>query len=114
MCEEFILDTQYNYYKKEHILSNGQFCEIVFEKIENNKLQSIYEISFCISNNRNYKYVNTQTGKCGLEGLLWAKKQIIKFEKYIINKENGKHIILFCGWKDEKRKNTYYRGLKNI
>lgn len=55
------------------------------------------------------------TGKDGLLPLLFAKKAIIDFEKYILNKYGKYHekMSITIGWTDNHRRNVYERGLKN-
>jgi hypothetical protein len=63
-----------------------------------------------------YNSVLRHTGKDGLKGLLWAREQMIQFEHYIKEniKEHNKNHIIFCMWDDNKRRDVYYRGLKDL
>jgi hypothetical protein len=51
------------------------------------------------------------TGKCGLEGLLWAKKKILEFEKYLRKNSENPCSIHISG-SDERRLKAYAWGLK--
>lgn len=116
-------DYTYGYYKK-HKLSNGQVCQIYFLWDYEECSKTIYQISFVVANNfeeikygwdtygeSNNLFYKKQTGKCGLEALIWAKKQIIKFENFIKTKPNT---MLVCKWANDKRKNAYVYGLSKI
>ncbi|WCK57178.1 hypothetical protein PP175_28740 (plasmid) [Aneurinibacillus sp. Ricciae_BoGa-3] len=52
-----------------------------------------------------------ETGRCGLEGLLWAKRMILAFESSIYTK-NGE--LIRVGWLDNRRRDAYHHGLKKI
>lgn len=55
------------------------------------------------------------TGRDGLKTLLFAKKAILDFEKFIVEKYGNCHqkVFINIGWDDNKRRNVYFRGLKN-
>lgn len=57
-----------------------------------------------------------RTGKDGLKTLLFAKKAIKEFEPYIIEQYGRCHQKMFINiqWTDNKRRDIYYRGLKDI
>jgi len=114
----FKYDNYCGWYEKEHYLSNYQYCKIIFAPIED-KNNITYDISFFISD---YKidferlldaFKQESTGRCGLEGLIWAKNQIIKFEKTI--KDKHKHNVkIICRWEDNKRKMVYIHALSKL
>lgn len=56
-----------------------------------------------------------QTGKDGLKTLLFAKEAIREFEKYILREFGNCHQKIFINieWDDNRRRDIYYRGLKN-
>jgi len=107
----------YGYYKT-HKLSNNQTIGIYLfrqENISNNE----YYVLVLLANKKKYikEFINEQrdilsdkeTGKCGLEGLLWAKRQLIEFEESRYCK-NGD--IISIGWTDNRRRDIYKYGLK--
>jgi hypothetical protein len=113
-------DDTYSYgYYKIHQLSNNQVIGIFF--IKNKLSRNIeYHIALSISNKKKhlFQYIKEEkdvlsgkeTGKCGLEGLLWAKKQIIEFENSICKPGN----IICVRWSDNRRRKVYEYGLKKI
>lgn len=54
------------------------------------------------------------TGKDGVYPLLLAKKRLIEIENIIRKDYKDKEIFLCIFWYDNRRRNVYYRGLKNI
>lgn len=50
-------------------------------------------------------------GKDGISSLLWAKQKILDFEN--VNKLKKKNIMII-NWDDNRRRDVYYRGLKNV
>jgi len=52
-----------------------------------------------------------ETGKCGLEGLIWAKKQLIEFEEFIKENKN-EDVIISIYWTDNRRRDVYEKALK--
>jgi len=52
-----------------------------------------------------------ETGRCGLEGLLWGKRQITEFEKTDYCKD-GDYIVIY--WTDNRRRDVYEDGLKKL
>jgi len=107
-------------YYKTHKLTNGQTIIICFNKFELSKSNE-YSIYLAIANKKKHlrqlilgeKDILTdhETGKCGLEGLLWAKKQIVEFEKFIYCK-NGDYISVY--WTDNRRRDVYEYGLRKL
>jgi hypothetical protein len=62
---------------------------------------------------RGYEYMN-QTGRDGIKSLLWAKSCIKDFiEKYEQLKKSKKS-YLCINWDDNRRRNAYLRGLKDL
>lgn len=57
-----------------------------------------------------------RTGKDGLKTLFFAKKAIKEFEPYILERYGYRHKKMFINiqWTDNKRRDIYYRGLKDI
>lgn len=108
----------YGYYKKTK-LSNGQTAYIVFEGVELSKCTE-WNVLFVVANKRKdalkwikgEKELDTQTGKCGLEGLVWAKNNLIEFENEL-SKRKGKNRMLIQ-WSDAKRKKVYIKYLKRL
>lgn len=62
---------------------------------------------------RGYEYMN-QTGKDGLKSLLWAKECLIEFIEKYKEISSLKKSYLCIYWDDSRRKNAYYRGLKDL
>lgn len=106
----------YGYYKN-HKLSNGQTIGIYFfEWILNNNNE--YKVLLLIANKKRHikQFIhnqrdiltNKETGKCGLEGLLWAKTQLLQFENSKCCKD-GDIITIF--WTNNRRRDIYVHEL---
>ena len=55
------------------------------------------------------------TGKGDLEGLLWAKNQMIEFEQFICGKHGyGRETTICVNWTDNRRRNVYEHYLTRI
>ena len=115
-----IEDTIYGYYGSEK-LSNNQTISIFF--LHEYKLGKIdYAVVLAISNKK--KHINEwltgkrdvlsdqETGKCGIEGLLWAKRKLIEFEEHI--SWRSEQITINIDWTDNRRKRVYERGLLTL
>jgi len=122
-------DEMCGFYSDRLKLKNGQICAIrIFEVINKDKI--LYCVVFAIANKRKnlFAYLDGKkggeklclhsTGK-SLEGLIWAKNQILNFKppkqgKLIIKGEDSrryhtyKKVLLKYGFKEE---NLDYRGL---
>lgn len=110
-------------YFKRTKLSNGQLAEIQFEETYHRNKFADYNVVFVISSKRKNlncsKMKHTTTGKAGLEGLLWAKKQIIEFQKFILEKfpkerYPNEKVYISVGWADNRRRDVYERSLKQL
>lgn len=109
----------YGYYKT-HKLKNNQTIGIYFWANELSKSVE-YAILLAIANKKKHlrqlilgeKDILTdhETGKCGLEGLLWGKNQIIEFEESEYCKD-GDTIVIY--WTDKRRRDVYEYGLKKL
>ena len=102
-----------------HTLSNGQHIALYFELTKNVLFDDGYEydswyVGVRIDDSRracndwwNRKRTKNRldsTGRCGLEGLMWAKNQILKFvEEHA--KEDFQKIVV--GGEDERRLSAY-------
>lgn len=55
------------------------------------------------------------TGKDGLKTLFFARKAILDFEKFIVEKYGNCHEKMFINiqWDDNRRRDLYYKGLSN-
>jgi hypothetical protein len=62
---------------------------------------------------KGYQYMQ-QTGKDGVKSLLWAKGCIVDFIKKHGMLKTSKKNYLCIYWDDRRRKETYYRGLKDL
>ena len=112
----------YGYFKTTK-LSNNQTISIFFLK-EELKRGLEYHVVLAISNKKKYikQWIfgerdilsDRQTGKCGLEGLLWAKKQIIEFEKFLLEDKYSKDITICVNWLDNRRRKVYEYGLNKL
>ena len=102
------------YYKRTK-LSNNQTAWIFFAKSESHKIdeyhvmfaiakkkRDIYNWLFGESNNISLK----QTGMCGIEGMIWAKNQMLLFEEWI----SHPCIIIVMG-EDKRRQQIFKKAL---
>ena len=57
-----------------------------------------------------------ESGKDGLKTLLFAKKALKEFEGFILEEYGNCHEKMFIvvEWDDNRRRNVYYRGLKDL
>ena len=95
-------------------LSNGQTVTMTFSNGPN------LQVGLSILSKRKHEYTMgmqniecSTTGKCGLEGLIWAKKCLIGFEEYIKDNHMGT-ISLNVSWTDTRRKSVYIYGLTKL
>lgn len=118
--------SDFTYYKPDEAfykidkLSNGQTIGIFFYRNDYNK-RYMYYIYLVIANKKKYIWQSVmgqrdvvsfkETGRCGLEGLLWAKQQIIDFES-----SDHMHLgdMICVSWLDNRRRNAYIYGLTKI
>lgn len=102
-------------YFDTEILPSGQTIRIEFQE-EWSKSKFHYNIYLVTSHKRKQadRTVLKQTGKDGLKGLLWAKKKVIEFEEFIKEEKAGTPVIIYCFWEDNRRRNAYAKGLKDI
>lgn len=105
-------------YFKRTKLSNGQLAEILFEETYRVNKFIDYNVVFVIGSKRKNlncsKMDSCSTGKVGLEGLIWAKKQIIEFEKFILKSNHKEKVYISVLWSDNRRRKVYERGLKKL
>lgn len=47
------------------------------------------------------------TGKGSAEGLVWAKNQLLEFERFICNSGKPEKIIMVVTWTDARRRDIY-------
>ena len=96
---------------------NGQTAKIEFQKIDCLSKNSFW-VCFGIVEKRkdfyNSKINLKSTGNSGIEGLLWAKSMISEFVKFMKEKMKVEEVIIVVGWDDNRRRNVYARGLKNL
>lgn len=99
-------------------LKNGQTAWIFFS-LYGTDFMDEYAVAFAIGNKRKHiknwllsdgcsavDISNVQTGRAGLEGLIWAKNKILEFENFM----GGRYKICIYG-SDKKRERLYRRGL---
>jgi hypothetical protein len=102
-----INDGCYYYFFKEK-LSNNQTLEMKFWEIED-----IFFIEAHVFSKRKHHYSEHETtGKTGIESLLLAKLGIKLFIEFLIEQNISKKIVI--GWSDNRRRNVYYKGLKEF
>ena len=55
------------------------------------------------------------TGKDGLKTLFFARKAILDFEKFVVEKYGNCHDKMFIniGWEDNQRRDLYYKGMNS-
>lgn len=95
---------------------------ITIEFIENISKKSVhYFINLYIKHKRNQNVKLKQIGKCGIQSLVWAKNQIIEFEKFIVEHKpyekydkNVKKIYISTFADDSQRYRVYKFGLTKI
>ena len=104
-------------------LKNGQVCGIGFEKCdEDNRI--LWNVCFAIGNSKKqvrgyitgkdtYNLTLQSTGRCGLDGLIWAKDKILEFETLIVPNKLKKNKIIIGG-ENSKRFHVYEKGLKRF
>lgn len=107
-------------YFKTYKLSNNQTISIFFIKEELKRGTDYFVVLAIANKKRDIKQwilgqrdvlSDKETGKCGIEGLLWAKRQIIAFEDFI---KYQKNVTICVSWLDNRRRNVYEYGLKKI
>jgi len=109
-------------YIEKTVLSNGQIACIVFQE---NKYKNFtdYYVMFAIANkkkdiknwlsSKHNNIDNKQTGRCGIEGLIWAKNKVIEFEKHIKDRHyTNRNIVI--SWADKKRKDVYVKAMMKL
>lgn len=101
-------------------LSNNQTATMIFYRHKFTR-GSMFYVAFAIANKRKQikqwldgssNLYNQSTGKCGLEGLLWAKSQLLEFEEFIRDRKE-KCSIVIC-WTDNRRRDIYRHYLTRI
>ena len=108
----------YGYYTKTKF-SNGQTGILFFEKDICYKIIE-WNVIFGINNKRKHimawiegkESMDATTGKCGLEGLIWARNGLLAFEDFIGGSKFKQRIVV--SWTDSKTKRVYERYLKKI
>ena len=116
----FIRDSNCSGYHVFGTLTNGQTIYIGFKDSDYYSCKSYY-IILAIANKK--KHIRgwldgkmnpidlKGTGKCGLEGLLWAKNAIKSFEIFIKSIYPNETIKIEIFWSDQRRFHIYKRGL---
>jgi hypothetical protein len=109
----------YGFYKIDK-LSNNQTIGIYFWRNEFSDNKE-YQVFLAIVNKKKHIrqflsgekdiLTNKETGKCGLEGLLWGKKQLIEFENSLYC-NNGDIICVY--WTDNRRRDIYKHRLSKL
>lgn len=117
----------YGFYRREK-LSNGQVIGIYFlRRASNHNVE--YSTVLAIGKKKHINslifgdgeaLLDKTTGKCGLEGLVWAKRRLIEFEKFLQerlryagrNKDIPTYICVYGT--DKRRRTLYARRLRDI
>ena len=77
-----------------------------------------WNVAFAINNKRKHikswikgeETMDCSTGKCGVEGLIWAKNGLLEFENFIKKEDLKQRIVV--RWTDSKRKRVYKHYLE--
>ena len=105
-------------YKILTLLPSKQTIKIELESyIEVDRRKPMYYNVWLSIEHKRKNIENTEgkiTGKDGVKSLLWAKKRLIEFEDIVKEDYKDKEIYICIGWYDNKRRNVYERGLKNL
>lgn len=105
-------------YKILTLLPSKQTIKIELESyIETDRKKPMYYNVWLSIEHKRKNIENTEgkiTGKDGVKSLLWAKKRLIEFEDIVKEDYKDKEIYIYIGWYDNKRRNVYERGLKNL
>jgi hypothetical protein len=109
MFENKKSENGYWYYSFKEKLSNNQTLEMNFWE-EDEKYISISAHVYSKRKHINNDY--STYGKVGVESLLMAKLAIELFIDFLIERRLNRKIIIT--WSDNRRRNIYYRGLKNL
>jgi hypothetical protein len=109
MFEHIKNENGYYFYSFKEKLSNNQTLEMEFWE-EDKKYIVVTASVYSKRKHRNSDYKTY--GKCGIESLLLAKLAIKLFIDFLIEQKLSKKIIIF--WSDNRRRNVYYRGLKEL
>ena len=107
---KIVRDGCYVYYDKVE-LSSKQVALINFTQNIKEK-EYLYSVAFNISNKKRHFVEETiSTGRCGLEGLIWAKNKILEFEKWLMEdtwrSDSKKKIKIEIKWADQRRRKVY-------
>lgn len=119
---------KFNYkgdYWYEYItLSNGQTAAIIFDRYDTAKVVYYY-VMFAIGSKR--KHVDAwlfsqaandldcnTTGKCGIEGLIWAYTKLQEFENVSRIDNNSKEVRIIIQGSDSRRFRIYEHFLKRL
>lgn len=109
MFEHIKNESGYYYYSFKEKLSNNQTLEMLFWEEDKNCIF----ISASVYSKRKHANSECKTyGKVGIESLLLAKLAIKLFIEFLIEQKLSKKIIV--AWADNRRRNVYYRGLKEL
>jgi hypothetical protein len=119
--KSWYVDSEKLGYFSETTLKNGQIAMMFFGRCNPDVRNDVYNIAFAIAdkkkeitnwiNSKEDKFNTSMTGRDGIEGLIWAKQQIILFESYLKNDRFPTPVILEVSWLDKKRKEIYKRAL---
>ena len=88
---------------------DSQVVELVFTKWDCLIGNYYWTCLFINKRGKGYKSEH-QTGKVGLSGLLAAKQMLLNFIEEL-KKQKG-HNVLLVGWANKRRKNVYWRSLR--
>ena len=101
-----------NKYTYKLKLDNGQVVSMTITR--ELYMDSVFYYVLLFINKRGKGYEEGhQTGRAGIEGLLWAKEMLKDFIEEIKKIKDRKHTICIF-WDDNRRRDVYARGLKDL
>lgn len=104
------------FYFAEKVFKSGMTGRIEIGDFTNNSNKKIYWSVFLVVYHKR-KQINTltlkQTGKDGLEPLIWAKQAILSFESILIKSDFHENLptYIYVGADDKRRFRAYQKGL---
>lgn len=116
---EFIMPSQDEYtFVVRKRMPSGMTAQVTFYgDYWDNQRTAEFSVWFVVFKKRKTipSLVLESTGRDGLKTLLFAKKAILDFEKFIHDRYGSCHqkIFINIGWDDNRRRDIYFRGLKN-
>ena len=119
-------DNEHSSYIEYATLSSKQTAVFVATEYHKELKKDIrFYISFGIANKKKQlrewlfgEHVNLgscTTGRCGLEGLIWAKRKLIELEKELLSVyQEDQPVSIWVQWSDTRRKKVYQHYLQPL